>query len=120
MFIFGLTTDYEVFLLSRIKEEYDRTGDNAAAVLRGIAASGPVVTAAALCMTIVFLGFAAGQLIAVKEIGVGMAAAVILDVTVVRGLLLPAIMTLPMNYGGRPWCTSFGTAVGKVLFLVRC
>ena len=94
VFIFGLTMDYEVFLLSRIKEEYDRSGDNDAAVLRGIAASGPVVTAAAVCMTIVFLGFAVGGLVPVKEIGVGMAVAVILDVTVVRGLLLPAIMTL--------------------------
>ncbi len=68
--------------------------DNDRAVLAGITRSGPVVTAAALCITIVFLGFAAGGLVAVKEIGVGMAVAVLLDVTVVRGLLLPATMTL--------------------------
>jgi RND superfamily putative drug exporter len=100
VFIFGLSMDYEVFLLSRIKEEYDRGGDNDAAVLRGIAASGPAVTAAAVCMTIVFLGFVVGGLVPVKEIGLGMAVAVLLDVTVVRGLLLPAAMTL---LGDRNW-----------------
>jgi len=100
VFIFGLSMDYEMFLLSRIKEEYDRDRDNDAAVLRGIAASGPVVTAAAVCMTIVFLGFVVGGLVPVKEIGVGMAVAVVLDVTVVRGLLLPAAMTL---LGDRNW-----------------
>lgn len=110
VFIFGLTMDYEVFLLSRIKEEYDRDPDNDAAVLRGIAASGPVVTAAAVCMTIVFLGFAVGGLVPVKEIGVGMAVAVILDVTVVRGLLLPAIMTL---LGHVNWWSPAGSAATR-------
>ena len=71
MFIFGLSMDYEVFLLARIKEEWDRRGDNDAAVLAGIAASGPVVTAAALSIGIVFAGFALGQLAEVKQIGVG-------------------------------------------------
>ena len=104
VFIFGLSMDYEVFLLSRIKEEWDRrgrrrrTGQNTAAndraVLVGIAKSGPVVTAAALCIAVVFLGFLLGDLIAVKEIGFGMAVALLLDVTVVRGLLLPALMSL--------------------------
>ena len=99
VFLFGLSMDYEVFLLARIKEEWDRRPrrrrvDNDRAVLAGITRSGPVITAAALCITIVFLGFAVGGLVAVKEIGVGMAVAVLLDVTVVRGLLLPATMTL--------------------------
>ena len=99
VFIFGLSMDYEVFLLARIKEEWDRrTDDDRAAsdraVLAGIRATGPVVTAAAVLMGIVFLGFALGELVAVKEIGVGMAVAVLLDVTVVRGLLLPATMSL--------------------------
>ncbi|MGI5183334.1 MMPL family transporter [Dactylosporangium sp. CA-152071] len=99
VFIFGLSMDYEVFLLARIKEEWDaRTGDDRAAndraVLAGITATGPVVTTAALAIGIVFLGFALGDLIAVKEIGVGMTVAVLLDVTVVRGLLLPATMSL--------------------------
>ena len=99
MFIFGLSMDYEVFLLARIKEEWDRrTGDGRAAndraVLAGITASGPVVTLAALSIGIVFAGFALGELTEVREIGVGMALAVLLDVTVVRGLLLPAAMSL--------------------------
>jgi len=94
VFIFGLSMDYEVFLLARIKEEYDQRPDTNRAVLRGITKSGPVVTAAAICIVIVFLGFTVGGLVAVKEIGVGMTVAVIIDVTVVRGLLLPALMTM--------------------------
>jgi RND superfamily putative drug exporter len=99
VFAFGLSMDYQVFLLARIKEEWDRrtTTDRAAndrAVLAGITATGPVVTTAALAIGIVFLGFVFGELVAVKEIGVGMAVAVLLDVTVVRGLLLPATMSL--------------------------
>ncbi|XVV12639.1 MMPL family transporter [Actinoplanes sp. CA-131856] len=86
VFIFGLSMDYEVFLLARIKEEGD--------VRAGIVKSGPVVTAAALGIGVVFLGFLLGDLIAVKEIGFAMAVALLLDVTVVRGLLLPAVMTL--------------------------
>jgi RND superfamily putative drug exporter len=84
---------YEVFMLSRIKEEHDR-GAGSHAVLRGIVRSGPVVTAAAICMIIVFLGFVLGELVAVKEVGLGMAVAIALDVTVIRGLLLPAVMAL--------------------------
>jgi RND superfamily putative drug exporter len=99
VFIFGLSMDYEVFLLARIKEEWDkRTSDsreaNDRAVLSGITATGPVITTAALAIGIVFLGFALGELVAVKEIGIGMTIAVLLDVTVVRGLLLPAVMSL--------------------------
>ena len=94
MFLFGLSMDYEVFLLARIKEEWDRCGDNDRAVLNGITASGPVVTAAAISIGVVFGGFALGELAEVREIGVGMTVAILLDVTVVRGLLLPATMTL--------------------------
>ncbi|BEL03014.1 MMPL family transporter [Actinoplanes sichuanensis] len=99
VFAFGLSMDYEVFLLARIKEEWDRrTATDAAAndraVLAGVTAAGPVITTAALAIGIVFLGFVLGDLVAVKEIGVGMAVAVLLDVTVVRGLLLPATMSL--------------------------
>lgn len=100
MFIFGLSMDYEVFLLARIKEEWDERRDNDAAVLAGIAASGPVITVAAISIGIVFGGFALGTLAEVREIGVGMAVAVLLDVTVVRGLLLPAAMSL---LGRRNW-----------------
>jgi RND superfamily putative drug exporter len=104
VFVFGLSMDYEVFLLARIREEWGKwpglrtpAGRFAAserAVLAGITRSGPVVSAAAGCITIVFLGFLLGELTAVKEIGFGMAVAVLLDVTVVRGLLLPAVMSL--------------------------
>ncbi|MDI6103149.1 efflux RND transporter permease subunit [Actinoplanes sp. NEAU-A12] len=101
VFVFGLSMDYEVFLLARIKEEWDgrpvsrrRTPDGDHAVRAGIEKSGPVVTAAALCIGVVFLGFLLGDLIAVKEIGFAMAVALLLDVTVVRGLLLPAVMSL--------------------------
>ncbi|HEV7709866.1 MAG TPA: MMPL family transporter [Asanoa sp.] len=104
VFIFGLSMDYEVFLLARIKEEWDqrvrrrRPGADAAAsdraVLAGITKTGPVVTTAALSISVVFLGFLLGGLTAVKEIGFGMVVAVVLDVTVVRGLLLPALMSL--------------------------
>ncbi|MEV7757212.1 MMPL family transporter [Microbacterium sp. NPDC089180] len=98
---FGLTMDYEVFLLARITERWrsrDRAADprvaNAEAVRHGIGRTGPVVTLAAAAICIVFLGFAFGGLVAMKEIGIGMVVAVILDVTLVRGLLLPALMTL--------------------------
>jgi RND superfamily putative drug exporter len=94
VFIFGLSMDYEVFLLARIKEEYDERPDTDRAVLRGITRSGPVVTAAAICIGIVFLGFAVGGLVAVKEIGVGMTVAILIDVTIVRGLLLPSLMSM--------------------------
>jgi putative drug exporter of the RND superfamily len=94
VFVFGLSMDYEVFLLARIKEEWDGGAGNEQAVLRGITRTGPVVTSAALCIGVVFLGFLLGHLTAVKEIGAGLAFAVLLDVTVVRGLLLPAVMTL--------------------------
>ncbi|GAA1849616.1 MMPL family transporter [Asanoa iriomotensis] len=104
VFIFGLSMDYEVFLLARIKEEWDRRvrrrrpGDDAKAsdraVLAGITKTGPVVTTAALAISVVFLGFLLGGLTAVKEIGFGMVVAIVLDVTVVRGLLLPALMSL--------------------------
>jgi RND superfamily putative drug exporter len=96
VFVFGLSMDYEVFLLARIKEEWERTGRRTGdhAVRAGLEKSGPVVTAAALCIGVVFLGFLLGDLIAVKEIGFAMAVALLLDVTVVRGLLLPALMKL--------------------------
>jgi RND superfamily putative drug exporter len=109
VFAFGLSMDYEVFLLARIKEEWDRrtATDDAAndrAVLAGITAAGPVITTAALAIGIVFLGFVLGDLVAVKEIGVGMAVAVLLDVTVVRGLLLPATMSVLGRWNWwRPW-----------------
>jgi RND superfamily putative drug exporter len=94
VFAFGLSMDYEVFLLSRIKEAWDQTGDNDRAVALGLQRSGRIVTSAATLMVVVFLGFAAGELLTIKEIGIGMAIAVVLDATVVRMLLVPAAMKL--------------------------
>jgi len=94
VFIFGLSTDYEVFLLSRIVEAHRAGLPTDHAVREGIARTGPVVTTAAIGLIVVFLGFVLGGLTPVREIGVGMAVAIALDVTVLRGLLLPATMTL--------------------------
>ena len=98
---FGLSMDYEVFLLSRIHEAWrdrdtaiDPREANRLAVLRGITATGPVVTTAAIAISLVFLGFALSELTAMKEVGIGMVVAIAIDVTVIRGLLLPATMTL--------------------------
>jgi RND superfamily putative drug exporter len=92
--LFGLSMDYEVFLLSRIREEYDRLGDNSAAVGRGLAATARVITAAAAIMVVVFLSFDLTPDVSVKQIGLGLAAAVLIDATVVRLVLVPAVMEL--------------------------
>lgn len=89
---FGLSMDYEVFLLSRIKEEYDRTGDNAAAVARGMQRTGRLITSAAALLAIVFIAFASSGVTIIKMLGVGVALAVLVDATIVRGLLVPAFM----------------------------
>jgi RND superfamily putative drug exporter len=98
--LFGLSMDYHVFLLSRIKERYDRTGDNAGSVAFGLAATGAIITGAALIMVAVFGGFAAGDLVMFQQMGFGLAVAVILDATVVRSILVPATMAL---LGDRNW-----------------
>jgi RND superfamily putative drug exporter len=98
--LFGLSMDYEVFLLSRIKEEYDKTGDNALAVADGLAKSARVITAGAAVMITVFLSFVLGQDVFGKMFGLGLAAAVFLDATVVRMVLVPATMEL---LGDRNW-----------------
>jgi RND superfamily putative drug exporter len=94
VFAFGLSMDYEVFLLSRIKECYDECGDNNNAVANGLQRSGRIITSAAALVVVVFLGFAAGQSIGIKEMGLSLAIAVIVDATLVRCLLVPATMTL--------------------------
>ena len=91
---FGLSMDYEVFLLSRIKEEYDRTGDNTRAVVGGLERTGRLVTAAAALIAVVFLGFVSSGITYLKAIGLGLAIAVVVDATIVRGLLVPAFMRL--------------------------
>ncbi|WP_149183043.1 MMPL family transporter [Streptomyces sp. TRM49041] len=92
--LFGLSMDYEVFLLSRVREEYDATGDPTESVARGMAATGRVITSAALVMTVVFLGFVANPSPLVKMMGLGLATAIVLDATVVRMVLVPAAMAL--------------------------
>ncbi len=92
--LFGLSTDYEVFLLSRVREHWDHTGDNTAAVAHGLQRTGRIITAAALLLIVVVGGFAAGEMAYVKLLGVGMIVAVALDATVIRILLVPAVMRL--------------------------
>jgi len=92
--VFGLSMDYEVFLLSRIREEWLRTHDNRGSVIFGLARTGRIITSAALILLVVIGAFAAGDLIYVQQIGVGLAAAIALDVTLVRALLVPATMQL--------------------------
>jgi putative drug exporter of the RND superfamily len=92
--LFGLSMDYEVFLLSRIRDEYKATGDNTESVARGMAGTGRVITSAALIMTVVFLGFVADPSPLAKMFGLGLAAAVVIDATVVRMVLVPATMAL--------------------------
>jgi RND superfamily putative drug exporter len=91
---FGLSMDYEVFLLSRIKEEYDRTGDNAAAVAIGLQRSAGIITAAALLLAVVFATFLTCSVTSIKMIGLGVTVAILLDATVVRVLLVPAFMRI--------------------------
>jgi RND superfamily putative drug exporter len=98
--VFGLSMDYEVFLLSRIKEEFNRTGDNTSAVADGVAATARVITAAALIMVCVFGAFVLGDDRQLKLFGLGMAVAVFLDATIVRMVLVPATMEL---LGARNW-----------------
>ena len=92
--VFGLSMDYEVLILSRVREEYDRTGDNDAAVAIGLARTGRLITSAALLLVIVIGAFGTSHIIFMKSLGVGMALAVALDATVIRALLVPAAMKL--------------------------
>jgi RND superfamily putative drug exporter len=98
--VFGLSMDYEVFLLSRIREEYDRTRNNAVAVADGLASTARVITAAALIMFCVFGAFALGDDRQLKLFGLGLGIAVLLDATIVRMVLVPATMEL---LGDRNW-----------------
>ena len=92
--LFGLSMDYEVFLLSRVREEYLRTGDNRAAIVRGISGTARVITSAALIMVAVFGAFLFGPDVSTKMFGLGLATAILVDATLVRLVLVPATMTL--------------------------
>lgn len=91
---YGLSMDYEVFLLSRIKEEFDRTGDNRRSIIDGISRSAPVVTAAALILAASFATYATSGVTFLQQLGIGMALAVFVDATIIRAILVPSIMAL--------------------------
>jgi RND superfamily putative drug exporter len=92
--LFGLSMDYEVFLLSRMREEWDLTHDNEHAVAYGLEHTGRIITAAAIIMIAAFSGFTFGSFVGLQEFGVGLSAAILLDATVVRAVLVPAVMKL--------------------------
>ena len=98
--LFGLSMDYHVFLLSRIRERFDQTGDNSASVAYGLRTTGALITGAAAIMVAVFAGFTVGPLVALQQMGFGLAIAVALDATIVRIVLVPATMKL---LGNRNW-----------------
>jgi RND superfamily putative drug exporter len=98
--VFGLSMDYEVFLMSRMHEEWERTGDAAHAMRHGLAATGRVITAAAAIMVCVFASFILGDSLTIKLFGVGLASAVFLDAFLIRAVLVPALMAL---MGPRAW-----------------
>lgn len=113
--LFGLSMDYEVLLLSRIQEEYQATGDNDRAIATGLAHTGQVVSGAATIMVIVFAGFILADVLIIKSLGFGLAFAVMLDATLVRGVLVPSTMKLMgrWNWWAPAWVKS---VVGRVGF----
>ena len=98
--LFGLSMDYQVFLISRIRERYLQTGDNDEAVAYGVQSTGGLITGAALIMVAIFSGFAAGDLIPTAQFGFGMAVAILIDATIIRSVVVPSTMKL---LGDRNW-----------------
>jgi RND superfamily putative drug exporter len=98
--VFGLSMDYEVFLISRVHEEWERSGNASASVARGLQTTGRVITAAASIMILVFASFALGDDRIIKLFGIGLASAVFFDAVIIRCLLVPAIMEI---LGRRAW-----------------
>ena len=92
--LFALSMDYHVFLLSRIRERYTHTGNTEEAIVHGIAATGRIITGAALIIVVVFAGFAAGQLVMFQQMGFGVGVALLVDATLIRMVVVPAVMTL--------------------------
>jgi putative drug exporter of the RND superfamily len=105
--VFGLSMDYEVFLVSRMREEWDRSKDNELAVSVGLAKTGRIVTAAGLIMFAAFMGLVAGSVVGLQQFGFGLAIAILLDVTIVRALLVPSAMKL---FGRWNWWLPDGVA----------
>jgi RND superfamily putative drug exporter len=112
--LFGLSMDYEVFLLSRIKEEWDRTGDNQRAVAVGLERTGALVTAAAALLALVFLSFVTSGISFIKLLGLGTALAVLVDATLIRGALVPSFMRLMgrANWWAPAWMKRLHARVG--------
>jgi RND superfamily putative drug exporter len=96
--LFGLSMDYEVFLVTRMREEWDAGHDNRAAVAHGLERTGRIVTAAAVIMVAAFSGFVAGRIVGLQEFGLGLAVAIFVDATIVRALLVPSLMALFGRY----------------------
>jgi putative drug exporter of the RND superfamily len=96
--LFGLSMDYEVFMVSRMRETWDSVGDNGRAVAIGLQRTGRIVTAAAVIMVAAFSGFLAGRIVGLQEFGLGLAVAIFLDATIVRALLVPSVMALMGRY----------------------
>jgi RND superfamily putative drug exporter len=92
--LFGLSMDYEVFLVTRMREAWDSGDDNREAVAHGLERTGRIVTAAAIIMVAAFLGFVAGRIVGLQEFGLGLAVAIFVDATVVRALLVPSLMAI--------------------------
>jgi putative drug exporter of the RND superfamily len=113
-FLFGLSMDYEVFMLTRMREAYDETGDTQAAVALGLARTGKLVTSAALILMFAFFVLASSPGVDIKQFGIGLAAGIIFDATVIRALLVPAVMRLL----GR-WNWWLPAPAAKVLFVRR-
>ena len=105
--VFGLSMDYEVFLVSRMREEWDVTHDNVRAVSLGLAKTGRIVTAAGLIMFAAFMGFVAGSIVGLQQFGFGLAMAILIDVTIVRALLVPSAMAI---FGRWNWWLPHGVA----------
>ena len=98
--LFGLSMDYQVFLLSRIRERFDESGDTTDAVTFGVGSTARIITGAALIIVAVFSGFARGDLIMFQQMGFGVAVALLIDATIIRSVLLPSAMKL---LGDRNW-----------------
>jgi RND superfamily putative drug exporter len=111
---FGLSMDYEVFLLSRIKEEHDATGDNTHSVAVGLERTGGLVTAAAALLAVTFLAFGTSELSFLKLFGIGLALAIVMDATIIRGLLVPAFMRLAgeANWWAPRWMRAIHNRIG--------
>jgi RND superfamily putative drug exporter len=93
-FLFGLSMDYEVFMLTRMREAYDETGDTVQAISLGLARTGKLITSAALVLMFAFIVLSSSPGTDIKQFGIGLAAGIIFDATVIRALLVPAVMTI--------------------------